>query len=468
MVVVANELGSLCTGVWRSLGGAADVAGVLSVAGPRAVLPAYFDVTGLATASVACAALAAAEFLAAREVSRPRPVSVDSLAACAAFAAEGLFTPVGWSMPELWDPVAGNYRAEDGWIRLHTNYPYHRAAVERVLDARDRAAVAAAALRWKAGDLEAAVVSAGGCAAVMRSREGWLSSQPGAATATARPVSVTSHRLPAGTAAGDSPLSGGFARPFSGVRVLDMTRVIAGPVCTKFLAAYGAEVLRLDPPGFAEVPALLPETTAGKRTAALDLSADADRAVFETLLGGADVLVTGLRADALAGLGYGDGTLTAINPALIVASLNAYGWDGPWRDRRGFDSLVQMSCGIAAAGALAAGREEPFPLPVQALDHATGYLLAAEVGRALTRRLTRSAVSRIRASLIGTANLLWSLPRPTATDLPPAPSPGDFELVSTQTAWGAARRVPLPGSIAGVTAEWRTEAGPLGRDRPAW
>ena len=467
MVVVANELGDLCTRVWRSLGGAADVAEVLTATGPRAVLPAYFDVTGLATASVACATLAAAEFLAAREVSRPRPVSVDSRAASAAFAAEGLFTPVGWSLPEMWDPVAGNYRAEDGWIRLHTNYPYHRAAVERVLDAGDRAAVAAAALRWKAGDLEAAVVAAGGCAAVMRSRETWLASPPGAATATATPVVVSEHRLPAGRAAAESdpPLSG-TAAPFSGVRVLDMTRVIAGPVCTKFLAAYGAEVLRLDPPGFAEVPALLPETTAGKRTAALDLRLDADRGIFEGLLADADVLVTGLRADALAGLGYGDGTLTAINPALIVASLNAYGWDGPWRHRRGFDSLVQMSCGIAAAGAFAAGRDEPFPLPVQALDHATGYLLAAEVGRALTRRLTRSAVSRIRASLIGTANLLWSLPRPA--DLPSAPSPGDFALVDTNTEWGPARRVPSPGEIAGVTGDWRIEAGPLGRHRPAW
>jgi len=464
---VANELGDLCTRVWRSLGGAADVAEVLTVSGPRAVLPAYFDVTGLATASVAGATLAAAEFLAAREVSRPRPVFVDSRASCAAFAAEGLFTPVGWSLPEPWDPIAGNYRAEDGWIRLHTNYAYHRAAVERVLAAADRAAVAAAVLRWKTGDLEAAVVEAGGCAAVMHARETWLASAPGAATATALPAVVSEQRLPAGRAPAesDSPLSG-TASPFSGVRVLDMTRVIAGPVCTKFLAAYGAEVLRLDPPGFAEVPALLPETTAGKRTAALDLMADAGRALFENLAADADVLVTGLRADALAGLGYDDGTLTAINPALIVASLNAYGWDGPWRDRRGFDSLVQMSCGIAAAGAVAAGRDEPFPLPVQALDHATGYLLAAEVGRALTRRLTRSTVSRIRTSLIGTANLLWSLPRPTGS--PPKPSPGDFELVDTETAWGPARRVPLPGEIAGVMPEWRVEAGPLGRDRPAW
>ena len=133
------------------------------------------------------------------------------------------------------------------------------------------------------------------------------------------------------------------------MRVLDLTRVIGAPVCTKFLAAYGAEVLRIDPPDFAEVPALLPEVTAGKRTAALDLTTAADRGTFEDLVAGADVLVSGLRADALARLGYSDDTLTALNPALNLASLNAYGWDGPWRDRRGFDSLVQMSCGIAAA-----------------------------------------------------------------------------------------------------------------------
>jgi hypothetical protein len=468
---VADELGDLCVWVWRSIGGAAEAAAFLAPTGPRAVLPAYFDVTGLATASVAAATLAAAEFLAAREVSRPRPVSVDSRAACAAFAGEGLFTPVGWSRPELWDPVAGNYRASDGWIRLHTNYPYHRAAVEAVLGASGRDAVAAAVARWTAGDLETAVVEAGGCAAVMHHRERWLASPQGAAAAIAPPVSVSERRLgaEAGKAvpAKTAPLRAAeSAPPFSGMRVLDMTRVIAGPVCTRFLAAYGADVLRVDPPGFEEVPALLPEMTAGKRTATLDLAADAGRAVFEQLVAGADVLVTGLRADALDRLGYGDGTLTALNPGLIVASLNAYGWEGPWRDRRGFDSLVQMSCGIAAAGAAAAGRDEPVPLPVQALDHATGYLLAAAVGRALTRRLTRSVASRVRASLTGTAGLLWSLPRPA--QLPPAPKPGDFTVVDVQTAWGPARAVPLPGEIAGIRSGLRIEAGPLGRHRPEW
>ncbi len=225
-------------------------------------------------------------------------------------------------------------------------------------------------------------------------------------------------------------------------------------------------MLRIDPPDFAEVPALLPEVTAGKRTAALDLTTAADRGTFEDLVAGADVLVSGLRADALARLGYSDDTLTALNPALNLASLNAYGWDGPWRDRRGFDSLVQMSCGIAAAGAARAGRDQPVPLPVQTHDHATGYLLAAAVGRALTRRLTQSTASRIRASLADTANLLWSLPTPS--DLPAMPKPGGFPLTGTLTAWGPARRVPPPATITGVNAGWQIPAGPLGRHPAAW
>jgi hypothetical protein len=455
--------------VWSEVGGPADLPDALTATGPRAVLPSPFDVTGLATASVAAATLAAAEFLAARTDGPPLPVTVDSRQACAAFAAEGLFTPIGWKRPEIWDPIAGNYRARDGWIRLHTNYAYHRAAVERLLGAADRESVAAAVAEWKAEELETAIVEAGGCAAVMRTREDWLATPAGAATAHAPLTAVTDRPLPDGAAVPDDAAGAagaGRPLPYSGVRVLDLTRVIAGPVGTRFLAAYGADVLRIDPPGFAEVPALLPETTAGKRTAALDLRAADGRAAFESLVAGADVLVSGLRADALARLGYDDGALATLNPALIVASLDAYGWDGPWRDRRGFDSLVQMSAGIAAAGAAATGADHPVPLPVQALDHACGYLTAAAVGRALTRRRAESAVSRIRLSRAAGANLLWSLPRPAGQ--PPMPKPGDFPLADARTAWGPARRVPLPGAIAGLDPQWRVEAGPLGRHQPAW
>lgn len=464
-----DGLETLTRQIWRLASGAGeaepDVPGPLSVGGPRYVLPSSFDVTALATASVAAATLAAAEFLAARAQSPPRAVSVNSRGACEAFAAEKLFTPVGWTLPELWDPVAGNYRAADGWIRLHTNYAYHRAVVERILGAHDRDSVQSAVRAWKAEDLETAVVEAGGCAAAMRERPAWLASAPGAATAGMPVLEITERPGPEHPGATGS--RGAGKAPYDGIRVLDLTRVIAGPVCTKFLAAYGAEVLRIDPPGFAEVPALLPETTAGKRAATLNLTDSGDRSVFEALVRDADVLVTGLRADALSGLGYYDDTLTTLNPALIHASLNAYGWDGPWRNHRGFDSLIQMSCGIAAAGASGNGpgtEERPVPLPVQALDHGTGYLLAAAVGRALARKHTAHVATRIRASLAGTANVLCSLPRPTGPPSAPVPE----SLTDTTTAWGPARRAILPGQIAGVAKSLRVEAGPLGRHYPSW
>lgn len=468
------EFDDIAGRAWRLAGPSADAedgalaTSMLTITGPRVVLPALFDVTGLAAGSVAAATLAAAEFLASGDGSgEPGPVTVDSRAACAAFRCESLFTPAGWSVPALWDPIAGNYLARDGWIRLHTNYEHHREAVRRVLgvggaQAADRESVRAAVRALSAADLETAVVEAGGCAAAMRTRADWLASPPGAATADAAPVSVTDRPVPAGVPAGRAAMRDSAGRaPFAGIRVLDLTRVIAGPVCTRFLAAYGADVLRLDPPGFAEVPALLPETTAGKRTAFVDLASASGRQAFERLVATADVLVTGLRADALARHGYDDAALAALNPALIIASLDAYGWDGPWRNRRGFDSLVQMSSGIAAAG-----QDKPSALPVQALDHATGYLLAAAVARALTRRLAGLAVSRVRASLIGTANFLWSLPAPGGQS--PAPEAGEFGLEDTMTEWGPARRVPLPGRIAGLSPCWRTEAGPLGRHVPAW
>jgi hypothetical protein len=201
----AAEFSDITARVWGDVGGSADLLDFVTTGGPRTVLPSHFDVTGLATSSVAAATLAAAEFLAAGKGTRPLPVTADSRQACAAFAAEGLFTPVGWDLPDIWDPIAGNYQAQDRWIRLHTNYAYHRAVVERVLGAQERESVRAAVAGWKAGDLETAVVEAGGCAAVMRTREDWLASPAGAATARAPLVSAAARRLPAGTGAPGRP-----------------------------------------------------------------------------------------------------------------------------------------------------------------------------------------------------------------------------------------------------------------------
>ncbi len=452
--------------LWRETGspGFEDdrALGAVTFTGPRVVLPSEFDVTGLATGAVAAATLAAAQLHAARRSTVLAPVAIDSAEACAVFEAEKLFTPVGWALPSLWDSLAGNYRAADRWIRLHTNYAHHRAVVHDVLAAEDREGVRAAVAGRSAEEIESAIVAAGGAAAVMRSRTEWLASAAGQAT-VAEPVMIIEEQgsiAPVGWKDAQADL------PFSGVRVLDLTRVIAGPVCTKFLAWHGADVLRVDPPGFEEVASLLPETTVGKRTAAVDLATPDGRATFEQLVKLADVIVVGYRADALAKYGYDDAQLAALNQALIIARINAYGWEGPWRSRKGFDSLVQMSCGIAADGAAARGLDEPMPLPVQALDHATGWLLGATIARSLTHQLMTSATTHIRGSLIGTANLLYRMNPPSSP--PKAAKPRALTLEESHTEWGRARRVAMPGTIAGLHTHWAQPAGRLGRHAACW
>ena len=191
--------GAAAARVWAATGGAPEAASRLTFTGPRAVLPSSFDVTGLATASVAAAALAAAQYHGARNAVPVPAVRTDSRAACAAFAAEGLFTPEGWSLPAIWDPLAGNYRARDGWIRLHTNYAYHRAAAARALRADDRDTIQAVVARRAAEDVEEAVVAAGGCAAVMHDRDSWLAT-PGGAGSAAEPAPAHYRAAAAGLA----------------------------------------------------------------------------------------------------------------------------------------------------------------------------------------------------------------------------------------------------------------------------
>ena len=452
-------MSTLSADVWAAVSGAGAGPADVAVTGPSTVLPAAFDVTGLAAASVGAAVRAAADLLAARTGETARDVSVDTRAACAAFVPERLFTPEGWTLPAAWDPIAGDYEAVDGWIRLHTNYAHHRDAALSVLGVpAERDAVTAAVARRPADELEHLVVEAGGCAAVQRERSAWLDSPAGAATCDEPPV----RRAPAGTVAAGRPAPAD--QPFAGLRVLDLTRVIAGPVCTRFLAGHGADVLRIDPPGFDEVVALVPEMSAGKRTTFLDLKG-AGRATLEQLLRDADVLVCGLRSDALERLGLDASRLRELSPGLVVARLNAYGWDGPWRARRGFDSLVQMSTGITTAGARAYGRDRPTPLPAQALDHATGYVLAAAVARALQERHDTGTVREVSCSLVATASLLHRYPTGPGTD-DPGWNEADTEQV--ETGWGRAHRAPLPGRITGSPVRWAYSPGPLGRHRPTW
>ena len=206
----------------------------------------------------------------------------------------------------------------------------------------------------------------------------------------------------------------------------------------------------------------------GKRRAGLDLTRSEDRAVFETLLAQADVLVHGYRPGALAGLGFDAERLQKLAPGMITVSLCAYGWTGPWANRRGFDSLVQMSCGIAAEGMQRKASERPVPLPVQALDHATGYLMAAAVLRAVRRRAQTGAVFAARLSLARTAQLLTSLGARDFEGAGIKESDQDLATSEEQTSWGPAQRLRFPLLLEGTEPRWRYPAGHLRIDPARW
>ena len=441
--------------IWAALDGDPALPVAVTFSG-NGGLRSAFAVSDLAAGSVAAAALAIAEYTGVS----PSTVTVDRR--LASFWFGWTFRAEGWTAAPDRNPISGDYEASDGWVRLHTNAPHHLAAALAVLDASpERDAVAAAVRGRGAEELEAAVVTAGGCAAAMRSMAAWAVHPQGHAVMQ-EPL-VWHER----TAAGPAPAPPDRARPLTGLRVLDLTRVFAGPVCTRVLAGLGADVLRIDPPDWDE-PGVVPEMTLGKRCARLDAREPESRTILHTLLRQADILVHGYRPGALESIGLGAADRARLRPGLVDVSLDAYGWTGPWSIRRGFDSLVQMSSGIADEGMRRFGAARPTPLPVQALDHAAGWIMAAAVLRGLVERRVgygwsaRTSLARVAALLAPTAgedDLHGTLG---------APDPVDFAKGLEQTVWGNIRRLRPPIRIPGVPLRWDLPACPLGSAEARW
>ena len=423
-------------------------------------LPSRYAVSDLAAESFARAGAWLARYRDG-QAARDTQVEVDRVLASRWFAWS--LRPIGWQTPNAWDPIAGDYRCADGWIRLHTNAPVHRHAALQALGLTEgvgRAVVSEAVKSWAGQALEVAVVASGGCAAQLHHPEQWHS-HPQGLLVQSQPLVL--HEQVAVSMSEDARAID-RARPLAGLKVLDLTRVLAGPVAGRFLAGYGANVLRIDPPGWDE-PGVIPEVTLGKRCAGLDLREEADREVFADLLRQCDVLLHGYRPGALAALGFGERWRREQNPYLVDVSLSAYGWRGPWARRRGFDSLVQMSTGIAWPEEPGG---QPMPLPVQALDHSTGYLMAASVLRGLTMMREQGVAYTSRLSLAGTAAMLCA----AQDDLDGTPMPDEVEAdispVDERTEWGLARRLRFPLSVEACEAHWAIPAGSLRREGAQW
>jgi crotonobetainyl-CoA:carnitine CoA-transferase CaiB-like acyl-CoA transferase len=480
---VADELWQRMLGeVWAGLdreavddSGSRPVwSGRVEVTGEPGRLPSRLPVEDTSIACAGAALLAAAALHAGRGGGYLRVLRLDRAHVAAAFRSEAWLRVNGEPSGPGFAPLSRFWRTRDGWVRTHANYPWHREALVRALGTSDDPAAVAAAIAGRgACDVEDLVTGAEGVAAAVRTEAGWQAEPPGQAVAAAALIEGCLPR----SATWDGVFSIGGAPPrrreagalpASGIRVLDLTRVIAGPVATRFLAALGADVLRLDPPHRPELPQQTYDGLLGKRSALVDLGTPGGEARLHELLAGADVLVHGYRPHALDRFGLTPTALAERHPGLVVVSLSAWGSTGPWGSRRGFDSIVQAACGIAVTES--PDGERPGALPCQLLDHGTGYLCAAAVLRALARQASGGGTLFRELSLARTGSWLMSQATSETENAAAAAADGDpgTWLTTVDSADGRVTVVRPLGRLDGPDLAWPPELTRYGGDAPAW
>jgi hypothetical protein len=451
---VMNAIG----GIWSGIGGDPRALDRVETTGADPVLPSTFAVGTAAAATVAATTLAAAELWRLRGGPADADVRVDVRESAVAFRSERYLRVNGAAQLAL-DELTGDYRTRDGWVRLHCNYPNHRTAALAVLGVSpDRVATELSTL--DATKVEEAVHAAGGAAAALRSPAQWREHPQAMAVARLPLVELTD-------LGGGGRTLRASRRPLEGARVLDLTRVIAGPVAGRTLAAHGAQVLRVGADHLPLVPSLIIDTGFGKRFCHVDLRTEPGHSTLRGLIADADVLLQAYRPGALQRIGFGPAECASIRPGLVYVDICAWGQAGPWRDRRGFDSLVQMACGIADEGRAAFADGPPRPLPAQVLDHATGFLAALGAIEGLRRRHEDGGSWHVRLSLARTAAWLDSLGRVPEGQSAAEPTVDDL-LHETRTPFGIVTHVRPPGWIDGAPPRWDSPPHQPGADPPAW
>jgi hypothetical protein len=424
------------------------------VSGRHGRLPSRFAVE---EAALACVATALRAFVALNQAPIPAPIELERSHIADACRSERFFAVDGKVAGAEFAPLSRFWPAADGWVRTHANYPWHQRALLEALgvDVPLAEAVSQAIAALRGEEFEDRVFAAGGVGAAVRSFDAWT-------------------RHPQGHAVGQEPLISceivGDAPPRvvppSRLRVLDLTRVIAGPVCTRLLGALGADVLRVDPPRRRDMaPGKFADNLLAKRSSTLDLAKPADADLLHALLAGADVLVQGYRPGALSRFGLSSEEIAESHPGTVIVVIDAWGHRGPWAGRRGFDSVVQAATGLAACEGVAG--QEPGSLPCQLLDHGTGYLAAAAALDGLRRQRRYGGTPIRRVSLARTA---WWVAG-TAGQPGLRPEGGDEtgqHLVQLQAGGHTITAVAPPGLVAGEALRWRHAGHGYGTDRPAW
>ena len=447
-----------------------QAAAVAFTGGSDPVLPTPFRIGLAGAATVAAAGLGAAGLWQAR-TGRRQQITVDLHRATASLRS-GHYMKLGEGhLSPKRNDIMGCYRTRDGrWSYLHCNFPNHRAAALGVLGvAEDRSAVAAAVAKWDAADLEEAIIAAKGAGGMVRTQAEWAGHPQANAIASLPLMEII--RI------GDSPpeaLPKGD-RPSAGIRVLDLTRVLAGPTCARTLAEHGADVMKISAAHLPNLGYQEWDTGHGKLSAQLDLRQPADLETLRGLVRETDVFSQGYRPGSLAGRGLAPEELAALRPGLVYVSLSAFGHSGPWAGRRGFDTVVQTVSGMTTRQAeVVPGKTEgPQFYPVSAIDYCTGYLMAFGAMVALARRAEQGGSWLVRISLAQVGKWMADLGEVPAAALAQVPAEfGEAELDSwstvSQTPSGPLRHLKPVVQLSETPAYWARPSVPLGYHRPEW
>lgn len=392
---------NILTDLLKRAGVSEKLASIAHLSGGDPVLPSPYLIGSAGAAALAALGIAAAQ-LQQQKTGVTQHISISTYEAAIAQRSHLYVRVLEKEIADLWSPISGFYQTRDQrWIQLHCNFPNHRLGVIEFLQCADnKESVAHAILEQNALTLETELSVRGLCAAMVRSSEEWAQHPQAQAVAQLPLFEI----IKLDDAPKKSLPTGDY--PLSNIRILDLTRVIAGPVSGKMLAEFGGTVMRIASPSLPFIEPLVIDTGFSKLSAFIDLDNPEDRQKFDVLLKEADVFLQAYRPGGLAKKGYTPSVVAKVSPGCIIVELSAYSHEGPWAQRHGYDSLVQSATGIAATqGSLA----QPQHLPAQSLDYLTGYLAAFAVMVALKRRSVEGGSYHIRLSLAQTAHWFKNL-----------------------------------------------------------
>jgi crotonobetainyl-CoA:carnitine CoA-transferase CaiB-like acyl-CoA transferase len=438
--------------------------------GDDPVLPTSFRIGETSAAALAATGLAVSDLWELR-TGRKQEVAVDLRQATASLRSGHYLKMEKAEVSHERNPVMGMYPAKNGrWSYIHANFPNHRAAALKVLGCEEtKQAVRQAVATWDALELEEAIIAAKGAGGMVRSMAEWAQHPQGAAIASLPLLEIVK--------IGDSPIEKlpEGDRPLSGIRVLDLTRVLAGPTCARTLAEHGADVLKITGPHLPNIGYQEYDTGHGKLSAHLDLRQPKDLETLKGLVRETDVFSQGYRPGTLGGRGLSPEELAALRPGLVYVSLCAFSHVGPWASRRGFDTVVQNVSGITLRqGELFPG-VEPGPqfYPVSAIDYLTGYLMAFGAMVALARRAREGGSWLVRISLAQTGHWLvgrGQVPAAELTDVPKEFAAEELARwsIESQTPVGRLTHLKPTVQLAETPPHWARPSVPLGYNEPAW